>query len=173
MTSSYKLSLYISSAAFLCVSRHCRSDKCWCHLCYFGQLLLYRITRPTLQKPVAHTALDAGMAWMKQAKVAIMWESDLFLAPSSNVTYFGGTNNLILILRHFVRCCCRHRRLFSSEASMNPRSRRFSHIHRFIRNRQLCTIASSSVLVHVRYFIWDICIRALKGDSAQTTITLE
>jgi len=58
----------------------------------------------------------------------------------------------------------------AQEASMNPRNRRFSHILRLIRNPQLCTIASSGVVAHIRYFIRDICIRAMKGDSAQTTI---
>ena len=59
----------------------------------------------------------------------------------------------------------------AQEASMNPRNRRFSLIRKLIRNRQLCAIASSNVLVHIRYFIRDIFIRAMKGDSAQTTIT--
>jgi hypothetical protein len=53
-----------------------------------------------------------------------MWESDLLLAPSSNVTYFGGTNDLIPILTHFVRCSYRHCRFFSSrsfdESSKSP-----------------------------------------------------
>lgn len=106
---------------------------------------------------------------MKQAKVTMMWEFDLLLAPPSNVTYFGGPNDLIPILRHFVSIIDVY---FSAQkASMNPRNRRFSHIRRLIRNRQLCTIASSNVLAHIRYFIRDICIRAMKGDSAQTTIT--
>jgi len=55
----------------------------------------------------------------------------------------------------------------AQEALMTPRIRRFS----LIRNRQLCAIASSNVLTHIRYFIRDICIGAMKGDSAQTTIT--
>ena len=39
---------------------------------------------------------------MKESKVAIMWESDRFLAPPSDVTYFGGPNDLMPTLRRFV-----------------------------------------------------------------------
>jgi len=53
-----------------------------------------------------------------------MWESDLRLAPPSSIMYFGGTNDPIPILRHFVRCYYGHRRFFSSrsfdESSKSP-----------------------------------------------------
>jgi hypothetical protein len=50
----------------------------------------------------------------------------------------------------------------AQEALINPRNRWFSHIRRLIRNPQLCTIASSNVVAHNRYFICDIYIRAMK-----------
>jgi len=76
---------------------------------------------------------------MKQAEVAIMWEPDLWLELQSNITYFGGTNGLIPILRHFVRCYYRHRRFFSSRSfDESSKSPVFPYLHTYPQSVIMC-----------------------------------